>query len=226
MGVLGGIMQKNIALAALVCTGCTFGTITTNSNTTIARQIHSDYLKSDQGFGVDPNRQLFHDSFETGLTQWVAPNANSSGDVWKGDSSHPHYGLYALTYGGNAVISKAVDFNQVALATKDAISLTGAQKPVLILFACFDQQGPSGDETAFKASVSDDLGFNWVPIVPQDATSSVIEAGATPSHDWKRYRYDLSAYKDEAIRLRIDIKASLSNRKLLYIDDVLVAEDR
>lgn len=219
-------MQKVFAAIALICTGCVFGSTDADPNVLAARQIHSDYIKSEQGFGLDPGRALFYDSFEGHLAQWVVPASNLAGDTWRASTTRAHYGSWALSYGGNAVISKAIEYGKVPLATKDAISLAGAQKPVMVLFACFDRQGPTGDETAFKVSVSPDLGFTWTDLTPQEAATPSIEAGTDPKLEWKRYRYDLSAYKDQAIRLRIDVQASLSNRKLPYIDDLLVAEDQ
>lgn len=212
-----------IPLLTCLLAGCVMGDSDADPNVLAARQVHADYLKGASGFDADPNRGLFHDSFEEGLSKWTASNPGS-GDTWQLSSAQSNFGAKSLTFGNQAAITKALNFNDATLATKDTISLTHAVKPVLVVFARFDRQGPTTDETSFKVEISPDLGFSWDALTPQDATSSVITSPLDPERAWKRYSYDLSAYASQSIRLRFNLKANLSDRKLLYLDDVLLAE--
>lgn len=213
-----------LALTLLVA-GCAVGDPATDATGLAARQVHADYVTSDQGFGLDPNRQVFYESFEEGsLTKWTPKSA--PGDAWSVSTKQTNFGLRSLTYGYQDVITQSVDFSEATLATKDAISLAKVEKPVLLLFGRFDRQGATSDQTAFKVEVSPDLGFTWDALKPAGASESVVAAPADPERAWKRYRYDLAAYAGQSIRLRIALKASLSDRKLLYLDDVLVVETK
>lgn len=209
----------------LLLGGCVLGDPATDPTGLAAREVHAGYITSDKGFGLDPNRQVFYDSFEDGsLTKWTPTNA--SGDAWSVSTKQTNFGLRSLTYGNQDVITQAVDFPEATLATKDAISLAKVEKPVLLVFGRFERQGATTDQTAFKVEVSPDLGFSWQALTPEGATDSVIAAPADPERAWKRYRYDLAAFAGQAVRLKLSLKASLSDRKLLYLDDVLVVETK
>lgn len=210
---------------SLLVGGCVLGDPATDPGAVAARQVHADYITSDKGFGLDPNRQVFYDSFEDGsLARWTATSV--PGNAWAVSTKQTNFGLRSLTYGNQDVISQAVDFPEATLVTRDALSLAKVEQPVLLVFGRFDRQGATTDQTAFKVEVSSDLGFSWQPLVPEGATDSVIAAPADPERAWRRYRYDLAAYAGQAVRLKISMKASLSDRKLLYLDDVLVVETK
>ncbi|HEY9764781.1 MAG TPA: hypothetical protein V6C82_00360 [Chroococcales cyanobacterium] len=208
---------------SLLC-GCTLG----EADGTIpvaARQVHANYIMGDKGFGLDPSRAIFYESFENGsLDHWLTTQPGASGDSWRVGNKQIHFGASSLTYGQGEVIGKGIEFGEATIATKEVIALQKAKKPVLILFALFDRQGAAGDRTAFQAEASNDLGFHWEPLKPIGFGDPVIAAVDDPSREWKRFRYDLTPYAGQPIRLRINLRASLSNRKLLYLDDILVAE--
>lgn len=213
-----------IPVLGCLLAGCVIGDKDPDPNVLAARQVHADFIKGASGFDADPNRGLFYDSFEDGtLGKWMGTNPNS-GDTWQVSSHQTNFGAKSLTFGNQAAITKALEFGEATLATKEAISLTKAVKPILIVFARFDRQGPTTDETAFKVEISPDLGFSWEAVTPKDASISVVTSPSDPERSWKRYRYDLSAYASQSIRLRFNLKATLSDRKLLYLDDVLLAE--
>jgi len=219
--------MRHFALLAvgLLLGGCVVGDPTTDPLGLAARQVHADYVTGEKGFGLDPNRQVFYDSFEdASLSKWTPTSA--AGDAWSISTKQSNFGQGCLTYGNQDVITQAVDFPEATLATKNAISLAKVEKPVLLLFGRFDRQGATSDQTAFKVEVSPDLGFTWQPLTPEGATDSVLAAPADPERLWKRYRYDLASYAGQAIRLKLSLKASLSDRKLLYLDDVLVVETK
>lgn len=211
-------------LACGLLSGCVLGDQDVDPNVLAARQVHADYVQSADGFGMDPNRALFYDSFEDGtLGKWIANNP-TSGDTWHVSTAQSNFGAKSLSFGNQAAITKALEFGDATLETKDAISLTKAIKPGLVVFVRFDRQGALNDETAFKVELSPDLGFTWEALTAKDATASVITSPLDPERSWKRYRYDLTAYASQSIRLRFNLKANLSDRKLPYLDDVLLAE--
>ncbi|HBN07573.1 MAG TPA: hypothetical protein DD435_02645 [Cyanobacteria bacterium UBA8530] len=219
-------MKKIISLFSLssLLGGCALG----EADSTIpvaARQVHANFIMGEKGFGLDPSRAIFYESFENGnLDRWLTSQAGASGDTWRVANKKIHFGASSLTYGQGEVIGKAVEFGEATLATKEVIALQKAKKPVLILFALFDRQGAAGDRTAFQAEASNDLGFHWDSLKPIAASDPVIAAADDPSREWMRFRYDLTPYAGQPIRLRLNLRSSLSNRKLLYLDDILVAE--
>lgn len=216
--------MRNFAwlFASLLLGGCVLGDAEVDPNAVAAREVHAAFVRSEKGFGLDPNRNVFTESFEAStLGNWVSTQAGS--DLWRVGTQQRHFGSYSLTYGQGNVIGKGIDWGEATLATKDVISLAQATKPALILFARFDQQGATSDQTAFRVEASTDLGFTWEPLTPLGSTEALIDS-AKANREWKRFRFDLTSYAGQGIRLRINLKATLSSRRLLYLDDLLVVE--
>lgn len=218
-------------LATLLLAGCTYGDKLTSTNPyeTAARTTHGDFLKGTQGFGIDPAAPYFYDSFESYLAgTWLgrAPTSTSLSDSWSSSTMATNFGTTSLTYGNNNQINRATEFGEATITTKDVISLTKARKPALVFFALFDQRGSQDDQTAFQVEVSPDLGFSWTALTASGLSTSSVAAPANPTKVWNRYRYDLSSYAGQVVQLRFSIKASMGDRKLLFLDDVLVAESK
>ncbi len=224
-----------LAPIALFVAGCpAFPVTDTDPNPQLARDLHGTYLKSELGFGVDSSRPLFYDSFEeqgvgVAPTKWqtVQPGSASGGDTWKTSATQTNFGTRSLTYGARDIIEQAAEPGKVTLTTKDAISLAVAADPVLVFFAGFLQTGQDSDVTAFGVEVSPDLGFNWTALVPTGAaTGSIADPTVKPGGGtiWRRFRFSLAPYKGQSVRLRLSLNATANSRKLVYIDDVLVAD--
>jgi hypothetical protein len=217
--------------AALTLVGCPYRLGESDPYPQKAREVHSSYLKSESGFGVDTSRPIFYDSFEATVDRhWelLQTGSKTSGDAWKTTDKQANFGSKALTYGENDVITKDLTFGTAMMTSKAAVSLASAKNPVLIVFAGYQLTGSETDQTAFRVEASSDLGFSWTPLVPTGAATDsisepVLKQGANGSI-WKRFEYSLAKFKGGDVRLRLNLNATASSRKLVFIDDVLIAE--
>ncbi len=197
----------------------------------LARDQHGQYLKSDLGFGVDASRPYFYESFETfqsGTWEAVQTGTATTGDRWQAADAQAKFGSRSLTYGQSEVVANEVTFDKAFLTAKEAVSLVSAKKPVLIVFCGFLLTGQEGDKTAVRIEASPDLGFTWTPLAPTGTASSSLEGPIKKPADtaslWKRYEYSLASFTGGTVRLRIALEATANSRKLVFVDDLLVAE--
>jgi hypothetical protein len=218
---------------ALLAPGCAVRVNAADPNPQLARDQHGQFLKSDLGFGVDARNPYFYDSFEAFPQGWPAWEAvqtgtTTGGDLWKGTDKQANFGSRALTYGETDVILKEAAFGKATLTTKDAISLATAKKPVAILFAGFVMTGQADDKTNVRLEASPDLGFTWTVLTPTGVAAASLDGPTKKPADeaklWKRYEYSLSSYAGGTVRLRLSLEATAASRKLVYLDDLLVAE--
>ncbi|MBM3270913.1 MAG: hypothetical protein FJZ01_25045 [Candidatus Sericytochromatia bacterium] len=164
----------------------------------------------------------------SGAWDLVPASPAEGADAWKPSTTQANFGSRAVTYSAADVIVKETSFGQATIATKEAISLVGASRPVLIVFAGFLVTGPATDRTALQVEASPDLGFTWAALTPTGAATSSLDGptklAASAANLWKRYEYSLAGYAGGSVRLRIGLAASANSRKLAFVDDVLVAE--
>ena len=220
-----------LLMATVLLAGCLYRIGESDPYPQRAREVHSTYLKSESGFGVDTSRPIFYDSFETTVDRhWevLQTGSKTAGDVWKTTDKQANFGTRALTYGETDVITKDLTFGTAMLTSKAAVSLASTKNPVLIVFAGFQQTGSETDQTAFRAEASGDLGFNWTPLTPTSASTEsvsepVLKLGAGGSI-WKRFEFSLANFKGGDVRLRLNLNATANSRKLVFIDDVLIAD--